>query len=146
MTFHACIRLPLSLSGQILKGSHHRVHTAACPFSLYFKKPLGINEFRGAAPSHIDSPAGFKAFLRISEIVARTKSEDHRKDRCQECETKAEQNAVAEFLRQFDVHEQVDDHDHKSQNRGQGVQDRRDRIAVLRVTGNPAADDSRDDL
>ena len=117
----------------------------ALPFQDRIKKPLGINEFRGDAPSHIDSPARRKAFLRISEIVARTESEDHRKDRCQEDETKAKQNAVAEFLRQFDVHEQVDDHDRKSQNRGQGVQDRRDRIAVLRVTGNPAADDSRDD-
>ena len=56
----------------------------ALPFQDRIKKPLGINEFRGDAPSHIDSPARRKAFLRISEIVARTESEDHRKDRCQE--------------------------------------------------------------
>ena len=61
------------------------IHQAdALPFQDRIKKPLGINEFRGAAPSHIDSPARRKAFLRISEIVARTESEDHRKDRCQE--------------------------------------------------------------
>jgi len=90
LTFHSTDKILRSYSSVEVKIPIHQAD--ALPFQDRIKKPLGINEFRGDAPSHIDSPARRKAFLRISEIVARTESEDHRKDRCQEGEIKAEQN------------------------------------------------------